>query len=248
KFSEAMVEGALAAADAAEIESQDRKVPVHEGIIELINNLVVHVPAELRVRLENDCDRGVPLPGGMITAFDASGRTGEDDFRHWHLNRALRAAGDAFKAPLTEATGPRNCSKRLQFLAGRDQIDPGAGARPSRLGFLNDRRAKKQRFHGCARVRNRRCERKEVWEVAEVLTQRVYLDWNATAPLRPQARAAVLEALDLCGNPSTVHAEGRAAHRLIEQAREEVAALLGAEARNVVFTSGGTEANVLALS
>jgi cysteine desulfurase len=84
--------------------------------------------------------------------------------------------------------------------------------------------------------------------VAEVLTQRVYLDWNATAPLRPQARAAVLDALDLCGNPSSVHAEGRAAHRLIEQAREEVAALVGAEARNVVLTSGGTEANVLALS
>jgi cysteine desulfurase len=84
--------------------------------------------------------------------------------------------------------------------------------------------------------------------VAEVLTQRVYLDWNATAPLRPRARAAVLEALDLCGNPSSVHAEGRAAHRLIEQAREEVAALVAAEARNVVFTSGGTEANMLALS
>jgi cysteine desulfurase len=80
------------------------------------------------------------------------------------------------------------------------------------------------------------------------LAQRLYLDWNATAPLRPQARAAVLEALDLCGNPSSIHAEGRAAHRLIEQAREEVAALVGAEARNVVFTSGGTEANVLALS
>ena len=84
--------------------------------------------------------------------------------------------------------------------------------------------------------------------MAEVLTQRVYLDWNATAPLRSQARTALLEALDLCGNPSSVHAEGRAAHRLIEQAREEVAALVGAESRNVVFTSGGTEANVLALS
>jgi cysteine desulfurase len=84
--------------------------------------------------------------------------------------------------------------------------------------------------------------------MADVMAQRLYLDWNATAPLRPQARAAVLEALDLCGNPSSIHAEGRAAHRLIEQAREEVAALVGAEPRNVVFTSGGTEANVLALS
>ncbi|HEY7298846.1 MAG TPA: cysteine desulfurase family protein [Xanthobacteraceae bacterium] len=80
------------------------------------------------------------------------------------------------------------------------------------------------------------------------MTQRVYLDWNATAPLRPEARAAVLAAQALCGNASSIHAEGRAAHRLIEEAREDVAALVGAEARNVVFTSGGTEANVLALS
>lgn len=80
------------------------------------------------------------------------------------------------------------------------------------------------------------------------MAERVYLDWNATAPLRAPARAAMVEALGLCGNPSSVHAEGRAARRLIEQARERVAALVGAQARNVVFTSGGTEANMLALS
>ena len=80
------------------------------------------------------------------------------------------------------------------------------------------------------------------------MSERVYLDWNATAPLRPQARAAVLEAQELCGNPSSVHAEGRAAHRLIEEAREEIAALVGAQAGDVVFTSGGTESNVLAPS
>jgi cysteine desulfurase len=79
------------------------------------------------------------------------------------------------------------------------------------------------------------------------MMERVYLDWNATAPLRPQARAAMAAALDVCGNPSSVHAEGRAARRLVEDARGEVAALVGAEPRNVVFTSGGTEANVLAL-
>ena len=79
------------------------------------------------------------------------------------------------------------------------------------------------------------------------MTDRIYLDWNATAPLRPQARSAALAALEAAGNPSSVHVEGRAARRLIEQAREEVAALTGAEPRNVVFTSGGTEANMLAL-
>ncbi len=80
------------------------------------------------------------------------------------------------------------------------------------------------------------------------MSERVYLDWNATAPLRPEARAAMIAALDLVGNPSSVHHEGRAARRLIEEARERVAALVGAEPRNVVFTSGGTEANIMALS
>ncbi len=80
------------------------------------------------------------------------------------------------------------------------------------------------------------------------MAERIYLDWNATAPLRPQARAAAAEALEICGNPSSVHAEGRAVRRRIEEARESVAALVGAEPRNVVFTSGGTEANTMALS
>jgi cysteine desulfurase len=79
------------------------------------------------------------------------------------------------------------------------------------------------------------------------MTERIYLDWNATAPLRAEARAAALAALEVNGNPSSVHGEGRAARRLVEQAREQVAALVGAEPRNVVFTSGGTEANMLAL-
>ena len=74
-------------------------------------------------------------------------------------------------------------------------------------------------------------------------TARTYLDWNATAPLLPEAREAMLRALDLIGNPSSVHAEGRAARRLIEDAREQVAALAGARPQEVIFTSGATEAN-----
>jgi cysteine desulfurase len=80
------------------------------------------------------------------------------------------------------------------------------------------------------------------------MSDRLYFDWNATAPLREEARAAVLSALNVLGNPSSVHAEGRAARRLIERAREEVATLVATEPRNVVFTSGGTEANALALT
>src|SRR5947208_4917748 len=86
------------------------------------------------------------------------------------------------------------------------------------------------------------------WTDRESMTVRAYLDWNASAPLRDEAREAACAALALCGNPSSVHGEGRAARRLIEQAREDVAALAGADARNVIFTSGGTEANALALS
>jgi cysteine desulfurase len=80
------------------------------------------------------------------------------------------------------------------------------------------------------------------------MSERTYLDWNATAPLRPEARGAMMGALDLAGNASSVHAEGRAARRLIEAARAQVAALVGAEAKNVTFTSGATEANMLALT
>ncbi|MEJ0098147.1 MAG: cysteine desulfurase family protein [Bauldia sp.] len=72
---------------------------------------------------------------------------------------------------------------------------------------------------------------------------RTYLDYNATAPLRPEARAAMVAALDATGNASSVHREGRAARKLIEQARAEVAGLVGGDARHVTFTSGGTEAN-----
>lgn len=76
---------------------------------------------------------------------------------------------------------------------------------------------------------------------------RVYLDHNATSPLRPEARAAMLVALDVAGNAQSVHAEGRRARQLIETARRQVASLAGARAEDVVFTSGGSEANALAL-
>lgn len=77
---------------------------------------------------------------------------------------------------------------------------------------------------------------------------RAYLDHNATTPVRPEVVEAVAHALSLPGNPSSVHGEGRAARAAMEQAREQVAALVGARASNVVFTSGGTEANVAVLS
>ena len=75
---------------------------------------------------------------------------------------------------------------------------------------------------------------------------RLYLDWNATAPLRPEAKAAMVAAMEVVGNPSSVHAEGRAAKALMERSRAKIAAALGAEGADVVFTSGATEAASLA--
>ena len=79
-------------------------------------------------------------------------------------------------------------------------------------------------------------------------TERTYLDWNATAPLLPAAREAVLSALDMVGNPSSVHGEGRALRMLLEAARRDVASLVNAAPAHVTFTSGATEAANLTLT
>jgi cysteine desulfurase len=79
------------------------------------------------------------------------------------------------------------------------------------------------------------------------MARAVYLDHNATTPIRPEAARAVVQAMEIVGNSSSVHRFGRLARRLVEDAREAVAALAGTSAGRVIFTSGGTEANNLAL-
>ncbi|SFG06256.1 cysteine desulfurase [Palleronia marisminoris] len=76
--------------------------------------------------------------------------------------------------------------------------------------------------------------------------RRTYLDWNATAPLRPEAREAMVAAMDLAGNPSSIHAEGRAARAAVERARTQIAEALGAQNADIVFVSGATEAAAMA--
>ena len=76
---------------------------------------------------------------------------------------------------------------------------------------------------------------------------RSYLDWNATTPLREEAKVAMVAAMDVVGNPSSVHAEGRAAKNVIEVARAQIEAALGASGADIIFTSGATEAAALAL-
>lgn len=80
------------------------------------------------------------------------------------------------------------------------------------------------------------------------MAARIYLDWNATTPLRPEVRAAMVAAMEVTGNPSSVHAEGRAARALVEKARAQIAAALGAEGADIVFTASATEAAALALA
>ncbi|MCP5372486.1 MAG: cysteine desulfurase [Hyphomicrobiales bacterium] len=80
------------------------------------------------------------------------------------------------------------------------------------------------------------------------MTDPVYLDHNATTPVRPEAAAALAAAMAATGNPSSVHGFGRAAREAVEAARDDVAALVGARAGDVVFTGGGTESNALALA
>ncbi|MBE3637724.1 cysteine desulfurase family protein [Mangrovicoccus algicola] len=77
---------------------------------------------------------------------------------------------------------------------------------------------------------------------------RAYLDWNATTPLRAEAKAAMIQAMEIAGNPSSVHAEGRAAKGMLEKARGRIAEALGAMAADIVFVSGATEAAALALA
>ncbi len=85
-------------------------------------------------------------------------------------------------------------------------------------------------------------------ESQDIVADRVYLDCNATAPVKPAVIDAMAAAMTSVGNPSSIHAAGRAARRLVSRAREQVAALVGAPPEAVIFTSGGTEANNQALA
>ena len=80
------------------------------------------------------------------------------------------------------------------------------------------------------------------------MAERVYLDWNASAVLRPEARAAMIAAMDVHGNPSSVHGEGRRARGIVENARLQISEAIGAAGADIVFTSGATEAGALALA
>ena len=79
------------------------------------------------------------------------------------------------------------------------------------------------------------------------MTRRVYLDYNATSPLRSEAREAMLAAMGVVGNPSSVHSEGRSAKSIVERARNQISEAFGCGAHDIVFTGSATEAAALAL-
>jgi hypothetical protein len=97
------------------------------------------------------------------------------------------------------------------------------------------------------KLKERALQNKAAERCGGVSKPTIYLDYNATAPIRPEARDAVLRAFETAGNPSSVHASGRAARDLVETARAQVAALVGVVPGSVTFVSGGTEANALAI-
>src|SRR4029077_3204811 len=223
QFADAVIEAALAPADAAEVEAQRGKAAVHEGVVDLVDDRMVHRAAELRVRVEHDADRRGFLPRRVVTAFDAAAGSCEYDLGHvFRTSIAVARMNRPSLARLAVPVRTRKCLYLFQIL------EPASGGASIGSRLLAQAGGQKASLTS--------------------MVERSYFDWNATTPLRPQAAEALREALAVPGNPSSVHAEGRAARRLVEQAREEVAALVGARPGDVFFTSSGTEANMLALT
>src|SRR6516165_4778956 len=128
QFTDAVIETALATPNAAKVETQRGKAPVHEGVIELIDDLVIHRTAELWMRVQHDADRSVLLLGRMITAFDAAGRTCENHFGHCSINLDPTEGAAAEKqkgvsltlaAAARKSLNPRAISELATRLAGR---------------------------------------------------------------------------------------------------------------------------------
>ena len=242
----AVVERALGAPDAAEVEAQNGEAAIGEVVVRIVDDLVVHRPAELRMRVQNHGDRRAPLLGGMETAFQPTGGTVEEDF--WHADSKHLSGGPGVRRLLLPV-----CRGRRGLRRGRRARMSRLGRREARLGgrliarkapeIARKNRSIAQRSLGGASI----VPVGDGMAAARPIT-RTYLDYNATAPVRPEARAAAILAMETTGNPSSVHAEGRAARRIVEDARAEVGRLAGVPARCVTFVSGATEAVNAALN
>ncbi len=172
--------------------------------------------------------RSVRGPGGGYRLSRASNEIRVADI--------IVAVDEPMTATRCKAGSPKGCYRHLQPLRDARSVgrawaaDPGVPV----VGVAGRRRREaRARTHASLRAAGRGLMH--------------YLDHNATSPLRPEAREAMARALKLGGNPSSVHAAGRGARRMVEAAREQVAALMGVKPEEVIFTSGGTEANALAL-
>src|SRR5712691_5680241 len=156
QLSQAVVERALAASDAAEIEAQHGEVPVHESVVELIDDLVVHRAPELRMRVKHDGDRRILLPSRVIAPLYSPGRAGEDDLGHAVSNLDWAPGPRALGARLTATVDGRKRLEPFQILAGNAA---GRGRRGSRRApFSTDAGAKSKHFEGC-------WARAELWSI-----------------------------------------------------------------------------------
>src|SRR5262249_21189545 len=142
KLALAMIERALAASDTAEIEAQHGEIPMSERVVELVDNRVVHGAAELRMGVQDNCNRGGLALGRMVAAFYPAGGAGEDDLGHSHdLNCFKRNAHPGRSrggGRLTPLAGARNSSETLDFIgpaASRPSAHAGEGAPEGRAGI-----------------------------------------------------------------------------------------------------------------
>jgi hypothetical protein len=115
QFADAVIEAALAAPDAAEVEAQRREAAMHEGVVDLVDDRVVHRAAELRMRMQHDADRRVLLPRRMVTAFDAAAGSREDDLGHFFKPRRLAPVDRQTQARLTLPAHTLKCRYLFQI-------------------------------------------------------------------------------------------------------------------------------------
>ena len=216
------------------------------------------VASRCRCRRSPSAASAASLISSRSFCSSAPRRPGRERARpRWRLSAVARAGGEItvaeVMAAVEEETHLTRChdeaTARLLWrvsAASRTALWHGLERRHGRVSSERDA-GRRLSTAVCRQRRGERCGRTS-WRAVRLTPRRVYLDYNATAPLRPEARAAMIAALDVTGNPSSVHAEGRRARGIVETAREQVAALVGAKPSEVVFTSGATEANAWAIA
>src|ERR1700735_4014473 len=191
QFADAVVEAALAAPDAAEVEAQRREAAMHEGIIDLIDDLMVHRAAELRVRMQHNADRRVLLPRRVIAAFDTAGGPCGKNLGHFWEPRSERRFNAVIPACLTTSAAARNYLMALWFFGTggvrfwrREHWVAASSTRQGPKSKHYDRFAARERAENGPDARGARVP-KASWltrRSERMMPERSYFAWNATGP------------------------------------------------------------------